>query len=82
MEWRSLMHSPVAYRAVGAIAALALAAVLAACTPGATPSPSGMMEESASPSGMMEESASPSGMMEESASPSGMMEESASPSAP
>jgi hypothetical protein len=59
-----------------------LTLVLAACTPGAspstapsTPSDSGMMEHSASPSG--------SGMMEPSASPSdsGMMEHpSASPS--
>jgi hypothetical protein len=63
-----------------AAAALVVAGALAACTNGATPEPSGMMEESASPSGMMEESASPSGMMEESASPSGMMEESPSPS--
>ena len=57
-----------------ALGAIGLSISLAACTqPGASPSPSAMMEES--PSAMMEES--PSAMMEE--SPSAMME-SASPS--
>lgn len=53
-----------------ATAALVVTAALAACTNGATSSPSGMMEESASPSGMMEESPEASGMMEQSPSPS------------
>jgi hypothetical protein len=69
-------------RASAALAATALVvtAGLAACNGGATPSPSGMMEESPEASGMMEESASPSGMMEESPEASGMMEHSPSPS--
>jgi hypothetical protein len=49
-------------RASAALAATALVvtAGLAACNSGATPSPSGMMEESPEASGMMEPSPSPS----------------------
>ena len=62
-----------------AIGAIGLFIGLAACTqPGASPSPTAMMEETASPA-MMEETSSPDAMMETS-SPDAMME-TASPDA-
>ena len=69
-----MYRSPRKLSALLAVGAIGLALGLAACTqPGASASPSAMMQES--PSAMMQ--GSPSAMMQ--ASPSAMMEETASP---
>jgi hypothetical protein len=77
-----MYRSPRKLSGLLALGVVGLSVIAAACTqPGASPSPSAMMQES--PSAMMQES--PSAMMQESPSamqesPSAMMQESPSPS--